>query len=138
ISPQGRMLLLDAGGPFGPWRSDFDYGEDVVSPYLWSRGISRLDAVALSHAHSDHITGLYSVIANFRPRELWLGPNPRTRALEQLLLSARQQNTAVLSLGGGDQRDFGGINVRVLSPPRDWQAAREPRNNDSLALLFRY
>src|SRR5437868_2122068 len=46
ISPQGRMLLLDAGGPFGPWRSEFDYGEDVVSPYLWSRGISRLDAVA--------------------------------------------------------------------------------------------
>ena len=45
ITPQGKTLLVDAGGPIGPGGSQLDIGEDVVSPYLWTRGISHLDAV---------------------------------------------------------------------------------------------
>jgi competence protein ComEC len=32
-------------------------GRTNVSPYLWSRGIKRIDIVALTHAHHDHIGG---------------------------------------------------------------------------------
>ena len=52
ITPDGKTLLMDSGGMPGNVRSDFDVGEEVVSPYLWSRGIRRLDAVAISHAHT--------------------------------------------------------------------------------------
>src|SRR5262249_12532575 len=76
VSPEGRTLLVDAGGNLGPARGEFDFGEDVVSPYLWFRGIDRLDVVALSHAHGDHIGGLARVVENFHPRELWIGINP--------------------------------------------------------------
>ncbi len=60
ITPDGKTLLVDGGGFGGGPRQapqDFDIGEEVVSPALWSRGIRHLDVVALSHAHSDHMGG---------------------------------------------------------------------------------
>ncbi len=65
ISPEGKTLLIDAGGPIGGAQAsnaNFEIGEDVVSPVLWSRNIRRLDAVALTHAHSDHMGGMPSVL----------------------------------------------------------------------------
>jgi len=134
VSPQGRTLLVDGGGSLGGQAADFDVGESVVSPYLWSRGLMRLDAVALTHAHADHIGGLGAVLRNFRPRELWLGTNPTTPAMAALLDEAARQQIKVVRYAAGERFEFGGAQVEVLAPPRDWQAATRPRNNDSLAL----
>jgi competence protein ComEC len=89
ITPEGKTLLLDAGGITESSTSEFDVGEEVVSPYLWSRGIRRLDTIAVSHAHTDHIGGMRSIIANFQPHELWYGVESPSFPFRELQETAR-------------------------------------------------
>ena len=138
VSPEGRTMLLDAGGSFGPARGEFDFGEDVVSPYLWARGFERLDVVALSHAHGDHIGGLARVIENFHPRELWVGINPEIAALEHLYAICAANGVSVRRHVAGDQLDWAGTHIRVLSPPPDWQPKGKPMNDDSLTFVISF
>ena len=56
-----------------------DVGEQVVSPYLWERGIRKLDVVAMTHEHDDHAQGLSAILRNFQPREFWTGATPLGR-----------------------------------------------------------
>jgi competence protein ComEC len=141
ITPDGKTLLIDGGGfGGGPHQApqDFDIGEEVVSPALWSRGIRRLDAVALTHAHSDHMGGLPAVLRNFHPAELWVGNNPRFGAYNALLNEAADLHVRLRTLRAGDALAFGSTRISVLAPFSSYQPGPEPTNNDSLVLHMTY
>ena len=141
IAPDGKTLLVDGGGfGGGPHQApqDYDIGEEVVSQVLWSRGIRRLDVVALTHAHSDHMGGLPAVLRNFHPAEFWVGNNPRFGLYNALLGEAAELHVRVRSLRAGDAFSFGPTQISVLAPFRDYQPGPEPTNNDSLVLRVAY
>jgi competence protein ComEC len=138
ITPEGRTLLLDAGGLPGNSRSDFDVGEEVVSPYLWSRGIRHLDAVAISHAHSDHMGGMRTVIANFQPQEIWYGVESPTKGFELLEETARENRVALMPRVAGEGFEFGGAQFRVLNPQPWWPARNPAQDDESMVLRVQY
>jgi competence protein ComEC len=144
VGPDGSTMLLDAGGPVGgvteaaEATSRFDVGEEVVSPYLWSRRFRRLDVLALSHAHSDHMGGMPAVMRNFRPRELWVSVDPNSDAYRALLSEAREFGVQVRHFYAGDQLAWGGTQVAVLAPETGYSNPREPVNNDSLVMRMQY
>jgi competence protein ComEC len=141
ITPEGKTLMVDCGGPTGgdmTQHGNFEIGEDVVSPVLWSRGVSRLDAVVLSHAHSDHMGGMFAVLGNFHPQELWVGNNPATREYTALLAEAEHLHIAVHRFHAGDAFNYGGMEVRVLAPASDYLPGPTAKNDDSLVLRVAY
>ncbi len=139
--PDSKLMLIDGGGvlSFGPrLNSRLDIGEDVVSPYLWSRSIRKIDVVALTHAHDDHAGGLPAIIENFHPSELWTGATPTSAAWSAVRDKAQAEKTKILRLSSGRSFDFGGAHIDVISPPADYVPGAGPTNDDSLGIRITY
>ena len=139
--PDSKLLLIDGGGVLSFGRrapSRLDIGEDVVSPYLWSRSIRKIDVVALTHAHDDHAGGLPAVIENFHPAELWTGAMVPSSAWSAVRRQARAEHVKILRFSSGRSFNFGGARIEVISPPPDYVPAASPTNDDSLALRITY
>ncbi len=138
VSPQRRTLLVDAGGIPHWMHSELDIGEDVVSPYLWSRGFHQLDAVAVTHPHADHIGGMRAILANFRPRELWIAVGPSNAEMEALLAEAKELGVAVTLHREGDEFERGGVKFHVLAPAAEAAIQGTKTNDDSLVMTASY
>jgi competence protein ComEC len=144
--PDGKTMLVDAGGfpSFGGHESAdaapvrMDIGEDVVAPYLWTRALRRIDVVAISHLHSDHVGGMPAVLNDFAVGELWVGVTPDCEIWRNIQSIARQRGTRIRRFQRGAELEFGGAHISVLEPSPDYQPGPEPQNNDSLVLRISY
>ena len=111
---------------------------DGVEAILFSLGITRLDAVLITHMDSDHVGGLKKLLksdiqvdhlyipAFFLP-EKEKDDNPALKAVSKL-------NLPVDTLRGGDSLPLDGGELRVLGPLR---AAEDKEDNNSLVLWAR-
>lgn len=64
--PNGRTLLVDAG----PRTAYVDAGRYTILPHLQRRQIRRIDAVLITHPHSDHMGGLPTLLRHVQVRRV--------------------------------------------------------------------
>ncbi len=137
VFPDRKVMIVDGGGvlQYGRQRRvSLDVGEDVVAPYLWTRGILRVDVIAVTHGHEDHAGGIASLIEDFHPREVWTGAKP----LQKVIDAALKRGTPLIEKRAGAPFEFGGAMVEVISPPGDYEGRRDPGNNDSLGMRITF
>jgi len=141
VLPDQTTLLIDAGGSrsVSTGEGTFqgrrgDPGEDIVSPYLWSRGLKKIDIVALSHAHEDHLGGFFAVVRNFRVGEFWHGANPLTPAYQLLLEQIAARGILMRNLDAGSRIERGTTSLSIIWPPSTLFRSSQPRNDESLVL----
>ena len=139
--PDGRTMLVDGGGlPGGAYirgsRPGTDVGEDVVSPYLWSRGVKHIDVVALTHGHEDHYGGLPAVLRNFSVGEVWVGHDAESLGYRSFLAEARELRIPIIHRRKGDSSQWGGVRLDVLWPDND-APVKTASNDDSLVMRLR-
>jgi competence protein ComEC len=135
--PQGRTLLVDAGGLASS--GTFDIGDRVVAPVIRDAAFHRLDYVALTHGDPDHIGGALSIVREFRPREVWEGiPVPRFEPLMRLRMAAQASGARWANVYAGSRISIDGVDVIAHHPsPADWER-QKVRNDDSLVLELRW
>ncbi len=117
VTPEGKTLLLDSGGVGGGGHSDFDVGEEVVSPYLVEprhpspRCCRHFPPAFRSHRRNAQ-----------RHRQLPAkGILVRPGIADSGIHSTGDDRTPVSGLpsshaSAGDAFEFGGVQIRVLNP----------------------
>jgi competence protein ComEC len=120
--PEGKRLLVDGGGSFGP---GFDMGGSVVVPALLRQEVRSLDAVVLTHTDFDHLGGLPAIVSNLEVNEIWEGgPGWGVPGYRFLREKARASGIPIRRLRTGEGRSA---------------SLRERRKNqDSLVLRVSY
>ncbi|MBI1916052.1 MAG: ComEC/Rec2 family competence protein [Planctomycetes bacterium] len=133
-TPDGRTLLYDAGSLRGP-----DVVRRQIAPFLWQRGIRRIDEVFLSHADLDHFNGVRDLLDRFAIGQITCTPSfdeKNNAAVRHILAVIEKHKVPVRRVWRGDRLDAGEVEIEVLHPPEKGPEGIE--NVRSLVLHVRH
>jgi competence protein ComEC len=133
-TPDGRVILYDAGALGGP-----DVTRRQIAPFLWHRGIRRVDEVILSHADLDHFNGLPALFERFAVGQVTMTPtfaNKQTAGVQVLLDDLAKRGISVRIAQAGDRLVAGAVEMEVLHPPAEEIGKNE--NARSMVLLVKH
>ncbi len=129
IRYRDNNILIDAGGSAF---SDYDVGENITLPYLIKSGVSKLDALIISHYHDDHYKGSLSIIENLPVDKIISARYPTD---DEFLHAIAQNNISVYKLNANNDiylRDK--LTIDILWPTNN-ALLYDNENNNSLVCL---
>jgi competence protein ComEC len=132
--PQNKNLLFDAGS-----LHKSDVGRRIIIPFLRSQGISKIDAIIISHNDIDHINAIPEVVSDVKTKSIFanddfLIDNENTgspRFLYEYLknLGFNVQNFDKLQINSA-------AGIKILWPPKDALDNNQLSDNDRSAVIL--
>lgn len=133
--PDGKKLLYDAGrlgSPSGGARS--------IAAFLWSRGITHLDAIVISHADVDHYNAVPELLEKFSVGVIYASPLMLAddgAAMQKLLAAVERSGVPLREILAGDRLRAGGkCRIEVLHPTTRRPAASDNANSVVLSIEY--
>ena len=132
VTPSGKQILID-GGPTNQIMGELG----TIMPFY----DSTIDMILATHKHSDHITGLISVLDKYDVSKI-VDTNRCYDAseAEEWQMRKESEGSELITAKTGDEFDFGdGVKIRILYPdivPADYKT-KNP-NNDSIVAMLEY
>lgn len=131
--PDGRTLLYDAGSLGSPKGAT-----NAVAAYLWSRGVTHLDAVVVSHADVDHYNGLPGLLERFTVGVVYVSPvmfDVPAEGTDRLRAAIDEAGVPLREIHAGQRLQAGEeCDIEVLHPPRRGMLGSDNANSICLAI----
>ncbi len=126
VATHAHALLYDAGPRYS---DDADAGGRVIAPYLRAAGISRLDAMVISHQDSDHSGGARTLLATV-PVDWIASSLPLDNPIVALRSGDGADPAGHVRCEAGQQWTWDGVRFSVLHPtPLHYENARAKPND---------
>jgi competence protein ComEC len=118
-SKEGASFLIDGGSS-----SNSDIAKYTLVPYLKYNGVSRLDAVFLTHLDSDHISGVMDMLSledeldyNIEIGQICISESViEDETYDKLVKLCNNKNVPLLRLKAGDEIGYGDVKFKILHP----------------------
>ncbi|UCB57696.1 MAG: DNA internalization-related competence protein ComEC/Rec2 [Candidatus Omnitrophota bacterium] len=126
-----NTILIDGG--------ENDAGRWVILPFLWNKGIKKIDAVVLTHPDNDHVGGLASVLENIKVDCVFdNGMSKESSSYNNYKKLAEEKAPCYrLIKGGTEVSGLSGIKLFMLHPAH-LSGDKDDTNNNSLVLKLVY
>lgn len=134
--PGGKRALID-GGAITSGR--FDPGKQIIAPFLFSKGIQKIDTIVITHADSDHYSGVAHVLRHFNVSTLWINQtNVHSAGWDDMLETAREYGVEVQKPQDGEKIIHNDqASLQVLVSGKALQSPQK-RNDGSMVLKYRH
>lgn len=128
-STSGKTLLIDGG--------EKNSYEDILLPFLRSKGIYSLDYALVTHYHSDHTGGISELLKDKMIQTLLL-PDYKNKSRDSLYSKAKKSDADVLwvSKESSFPEIDPSLSIRVLHPQKG--GFSEDENDNSVVLFLEY
>ncbi len=128
VFPGGKNMLIDTGSPSA--------GPKAVQ-HLKSMGIKKIDHLVLTHAHDDHIGGIFNIMSEFEVINFYDNGFGKFKSdlYRDYIKLVRNDLSKYNILQAGESFLFGNIRIEVLNP---LLPPTGDLNNDSIVLRLIY
>jgi len=128
VTPGGKSLLVDTGKGYS--------SAETIRRHMEAVGLSKLDAVVITHPHIDHVGGLSYLKTSVDVRQIYSPVDERALKLKNSSSAGRE--TPITRIQAGDMISMDpSVRIQILAPGNGW-IPENPANDDTIVMRLVY